>query len=187
VPKSGALLDANVSLHHYQSKGVFDMKLHTLFFLLILAAIATFAALNWNIFITPTDLSLGVTTVQMPLGLVMLGLLVFLTILFLVFVVYLQSSTLLENRRHSRELKANKKLADQAEASRFTELRNFLDAEVLKQANLNAEFKSDVLARFEKLEHDLRTVIEESGNTLAAYIGELEDRLEKTRTPANGG
>ena len=161
------------------------MKLHTLLLLLILAAIAAFAALNWNIFITPTDLSLGVTNVHMPLGLVMLGLLVFLTILFLVFVVYLQTSALLENRRHSRELKANKELAGQAEASRFTELRNFLEAELLKQANLNAESKSDVLARIEQLERDLRTVIEESGNTLAAYIGELEDHLEKTRTPTN--
>ena len=163
------------------------MKLHTLLLLLILAAIAAFAALNWNIFITPTDLSLGVTNVQMPLGLVMLGLLVFLTILFLVFVVYLQTSALLENRRHSRELKANKELAGQAEASRFTELHNFLEAELLKQANLNAESKSDVLARLDQLEHDLRTLIEESGNTLAAYIGELEDHLEKTITPANSG
>ncbi|MHB8708626.1 MAG: hypothetical protein ACYC9I_07100 [Desulfuromonadales bacterium] len=74
------------------------MKLHTLFLLLVLAVIAAFAALNWSVFITPTELSLGYTTVQMPLGLLMLGLLFFLTALFLVYVVYLQGSALLEMR-----------------------------------------------------------------------------------------
>lgn len=163
------------------------MKFHTIFLLLVLAAIAAFAALNWSVFNTPTNLSLGFTAVQLPLGLVMLGLLTFLTALFLMFVVYIQGSSLLETRRHSRELRANRELADQAEASRFTELRTFLEAELTKQANLNAESKSNVLARIDQLEHDLRSFMEQSGNTLAAYIGELEDRLEKTRIPPNGG
>jgi hypothetical protein len=163
------------------------MKLHTLLLLVILAAIAAFAALNWSVFITPTDLSLGFTAVQMPLGLVMLGLLFFLAALFLVYVVYLQGSALLETRRHSRELLANRELADRAEASRFTELRAFLEEELMKQINLNAESKSSILARVDQLEHDLRSFMEQSGNTLAAYIGELEDRLEKRGTPPTGG
>ena len=83
------------------------MKLQSLLLLIVLAVIAAFSALNWGVFITPTALSLGITEVQMPLGLVMLGLLVFLTALFLVFVVYLQGTALMENRRISRELKAN--------------------------------------------------------------------------------
>lgn len=162
------------------------MKLHTLFLLLILAVIAAFAALNWGVFITPTDLSLGYATVQMPLGLLMLGLLFFLTALFLVYVVYLQGSALLETRRQSRDLQANRELADRAEASRFTELRAFLEAELTKQSNLNAETRSSVLARVDQLEHDLRTFMEQSGNTLAAYIGELEERLEKRGNPPAG-
>lgn len=163
------------------------MKLSTLLLLLILTAIAAFAALNWNVFITPTELSLGFTTTQIPLGLAMLGLLAFLTALFLGFVVYLQASALLETRRHSRELQASRELADQAEASRFNELRNFLEAELLKLTNLHAGSKSEVIARIEQLEDNLHTAIEQSGNTLAAYIGELEDRLEKTKTPSVSG
>lgn len=163
------------------------MKLHTLLLLLVLAAIAAFSALNWGVFITPTELSLGFTSVLMPLGLVMLGLLVLLTAIFLVFVVYLQGSALLETRRNSRELQANRELADQAEASRFTELRAFMAAELAKQASLNTELKGTVLARADQLEHDLRSAIEQSGNTLAAYIGELEDRLEKTKSLPAGG
>jgi uncharacterized integral membrane protein len=160
------------------------MRLYTLLLLIVLAAIAAFAVLNWNVFIAPTDLSLGVTRVQAPLGLVMLGLLIFVAALFLVFVVYLQTSALLENRRHTRELYANRELADNAEASRFTELRKFLEDELLKQANLNKESHSEMLARLLQLEQDLRAFIEQSGNTLAAYIGELDDRLEKTIIPS---
>jgi hypothetical protein len=112
----------------------------------------------------------------------MLGLLIFVTALFLVYVVYLQSSALLETRRHSRELQANRQLVDQAEASRFTELRNFLEAELSKQTLLHAESKSEVLEKVESVEKSLHAFVEQSGNTLAAYIGELEDRLEKSKT-----
>lgn len=159
------------------------MKLHSLLLLLVLAAIAAFAALNWGVFISPTELSLGYTTVNMPLGLIMLGLLAVITTLFLVFVVYLQGSVLLEARRHSRELQANRELADQAEASRFTELRNFLEAELTKQSIQNGDSKDLLLARIDRLEQEFQTFMEQSGNTLAAYIGELEDRIEKISTP----
>jgi len=161
------------------------VKLYTALLMIIMAAIAAFAALNWNVFIKPTDLSLGVANVQMPLGLVMLGLCVFVTALFLVFAAFLQASALLEIRRHTRELRASRELADQAEASRLTELRKFLEDELLKQANLNKESHAEGLARINQLEQDLRVFIEQSDNTLAAYIGELDDRLEKTTTPSN--
>ena len=158
------------------------MKLSTLLLLLVLTAIAAFATLNWNVFITPTELSLGFTTTQIPLGLLMLGLLVFVTALFLVFVLYLQTSALLETRRQSRELKASRELADQAEASRFSELRDVIEAEFLKLKNQHAASQSEEMARSEQLEKNLRSATEQSGNTLAAYIGELEDRLEKSIT-----
>lgn len=159
------------------------MKLHSLLLLLVLVLIASFAALNWGVFLSPTELSLGYTTVNMPLGLIMLGLLAIITALFLAYVVYLQGSVLLEARRHSRELQANRELADRAEASRFTELRAFLEAELTKLATQNGDSKDAILARIDKLEHELRSFMEQSGNTLAAYIGELEDRLEKISIP----
>lgn len=155
------------------------MKIRTLFLLIVVFIITAFAALNWSAFMAPTTLSLGFATVQAPLGLIMLGLLVFLTGLFLVFVVYLQTSSLLETRRHARELQANRELADQAEASRFTELRGFLDTELKRQAESGVEVRTAVLSRLGQLDHDLRSTIEESANTLSAYFEELEDRLEK--------
>ncbi|MHB8108871.1 MAG: LapA family protein [Syntrophorhabdaceae bacterium] len=155
------------------------MKILTLFLLIVVFVIAAFAALNWSAFTASATLSLGFATIQAPLGLIMLGLLVFLTGLFLVFVVYLQTSVLLEARRHARELQTNRELADQAEASRFTELRGFLDTELKRQAGLGMDAGTAMLSRLDQLDHDLRSTIEESVNTLSAYIGELEDRLEK--------
>jgi uncharacterized integral membrane protein len=157
------------------------MKLSTLFLLLILTIIAIFAAINWTVFITPTELSLGFTTILIPLGLAMLGLLVLLTVSFLGFIVYLQTSALLETRRHSRELQTSRELADKAEESRFNELRSYIETELLKLTNQHTQSNPDVMTKIEQLEYNLRTSIEQSGNTLAAYIGELEDRLEKSK------
>jgi len=38
-----------------------------------------------------------------------------------------------------------------------------------------------VQTRLDQLHQDLRSTIEQAGNTLAAYIGEFEDRLERER------
>lgn len=135
------------------------MPLRTLLLLLFIALIAGFAALNWAAFATPVPLSLAVTTVEAPLGLVMLGLVVLVTLAFLGYVAVFQGRLLLETRRHAKELQAQRQLADQAEASRFTELRSLLQAEVLR------------------LEGALRGEVRDSANSLAAMIAELDDRV----------
>ena len=154
------------------------MKIRTLLLLLLLAGIIAFAALNWSELSASTTLSLGVTTVDAPLGLVMLGLLAAVTAFFLVFLVYLQTTVLLETRRHARELQANRTLADQAEASRFTELRQFIEAELRSLASRDDAARSALMTRIDQLERTLHASMEESGNALAAYIGELDDRLQ---------
>lgn len=159
------------------------MKLRALILLTLLGIFLAFMILNWSTIMAPTNLDLGVAEVNAPLGLVMLGMLAILTAFFLIFTVYLQTSVLLEARRHAKELQSNRELADKAEASRFTELRNFLDAEIQKQANSEAALKTDILARLEALSIDLNAAVEQSASSLSAYIGELEDRLE-TKFPA---
>jgi hypothetical protein len=155
------------------------MQIRTLLFVIVLAAIGALAAFNWVVFTTPTALWLGVTTVQAPLGVVMLGLVAVLTALFLVYILYLQSSVLLEARRHAKELQAHRELVDQAEASRFTELRRLMELEVQSTTRQNVELRAALLDRLDRLDTGVVAAIEQSGNTLAAYIGELEDRLER--------
>ncbi|MGI4777008.1 MAG: LapA family protein [Janthinobacterium lividum] len=149
------------------------MGLRTGFLLLVVILIAALAALNWGILATPVPMSIGFMQVNAPLGVIMLGLTVLLGILFAAYVVYLQSSVLIETRRHNKELQSQRDLADKAEASRFTELRNFLETQENVHTTRNAEWHSSVIARVEQLE-----------GSLAAHIGQLEDRL--ARRPATG-
>ncbi|MEZ0245938.1 MAG: LapA family protein [Methylophilaceae bacterium] len=155
------------------------MRIRTIILLIALCAIAAFAALNWSAFTTPTTLSLGVTDFQAPLGLVMLTAIAVLTALFLVFIITLQTTVLLETRRQARELQTSRTLAEQAETSRFNELRLHLDSELQRLDARDQAAAAAMTACLDRMERELRTAIEDSGNTLAAYIGELDERIER--------
>jgi len=154
------------------------MNIRTTLLLVLLAVIAAFSAINWNAITAPTALSLVVTTIQAPLGLIMLALAGLLAIASLAFTAHFKTAMLMESRSHGRDMQALRKLADQAEASRLTDLQRFLEGELRKQDERRTEVKIEVLNRLEQVEHNLRAAVEQGGNTLAAYIGELEDRLE---------
>jgi hypothetical protein len=102
-----------------------------------------------------------------------------LTALFLIYVVYLQSSVLLETRRHARELHAQRELAEHAEISRINELRVSLESQLDALAKQNETTKSELLARLDQLEGDLRQSMEQCQNSLAAAMAEIDDRLER--------
>jgi uncharacterized integral membrane protein len=155
------------------------MYLRTVLILLVLGALSLFTALNWNAFITPTTLSLVFATIEAPLGLILLGIVVVLAALFLLYVVYLQSSVLMETRRHARELQAQRELAEQAEGSRFHELRAFLETHLQSIAQQTERSKSELVARLDQLERDTRASIAQCENTVAAYMAELDDRLQR--------
>jgi uncharacterized integral membrane protein len=155
------------------------MYLRTLLILIVVGAVAIFSAINWKAFMAPTTLSVVFANVEAPLGLILLAAIGLLTLLFLLYVAYLQSAILMENRRNARELKTQRELAEQAEASRISQLRSFLESELRRVGEKTEESKVAVLAKLEGVERELRAVVEQSGNTLAAYIGEIEDRLER--------
>ena len=137
--------------------------LRAIVFVLLIALVGLFALINWSAFSALTSLSLGFTTVQAPLGLIMLGLIAFLCVLFTVWVISLQAGSLMDSRRQTKELQAQRDLADKAEASRFTELRTAL------------------MARLDRLQDESRLALDQNGNSVAAHIGQLEDRLERAR------
>jgi uncharacterized membrane protein YgaE (UPF0421/DUF939 family) len=155
------------------------MKLLNFILLIVLVALVIFAALNWQAIITPIPLSLLFTNAEAPLGLILLAVTGLLTLLFLGFVVYMQSSTLMIRKRLNRELEEQRKLADNAEASRFTELRAYLEGELANLNSQNSEIHQKVESRLSEIETTIKDKMEETGTSLSAYIGELEDRLEK--------
>lgn len=155
------------------------MGVRTAILLFVVVLIAGLAALNWGTLAAPTAVSLGFMQVTAPLGLIMLGLTTLLGLMFLVYVVYMQGTVLVDARRHTKELQTQRELADKAEASRFTELRNFLIAQDETHAAQYGERHAALLARIERLEEALRLRAEQADQTLAAHIGQLEDRLDR--------
>lgn len=159
------------------------MRFRTILLVLAILLLAGFVALNVDVFTLPSPLSLGFTTINVPLGLVMLALLVATLVIFLVSTLYMQSRHVLEARTHTRELNAQRELADKAEASRFTELRAYLEAQVVAEQQRETALGTVLADRFAQQQQVLLARMEQTDNTLAAYMGELEQRLAQ---PAAG-
>lgn len=156
------------------------MSARTLFVLLVLLLLVLFSWLNWGEVTKPTSLSLGLTRVEAPLGLVLVVALGVVSLLYLIFTIGLETAALLEVRRYARELLHYKKLAEEAEQSRYTELRRYLEEELKRLAEAEKE-------EIRALEARLAEILEKHGNTLAAYIGELEDQLLRLLQERGGG
>ncbi|MFD1710620.1 LapA family protein [Ottowia sp. GY511] len=132
------------------------MSFKSLFLLIIGIAILAFVGLNWPAMSTPTNLSLGFTEIRAPLGLVLLGLMALLSVVFVALVAYTQGTVLVETRRHAKELAAQRELADKAEASRFTDLRAHLDKEITRVTEAMGVQTRETLSRVDRAEMGLR-------------------------------
>jgi uncharacterized integral membrane protein len=135
------------------------MKFRTVLVFLMLAAVAVFALANWQAFTAPTPLSLGFFEFQAPLGLVMLVLTCAVSGVLLIYILLQQAGVILEARRYAKELSAHRELADRAEASRFTELRAYLEAELGRLEAQNAAGTRELGARIDQLQGSLRPVL----------------------------
>lgn len=157
------------------------MRGRNVFLLVLIVVMAVFAWRNWAVFSEDKTLSLVFTQVTVPFGIVMLIIMAVLVMVYFLYTVGLETAALLEVKKYARELLSTRKLADEAEASRFSELKKWLEGEL---ANLKAQSPAgleaklqEVVERIDRVEHELREDIEKAGNTLAAYIGELEDQI----------
>src|SRR6185369_14287554 len=133
---------------------------------------------NWPAFTAPTTLSLVFGTVTAPLGLIMLGVVFVLGAMSLAYLIYVQGTALRDSRRHARELEVHRELVDNAETSRFTELHNFVNAELRKMEQVQADMRAQMLSRMDLMEQHMR-------ESLTHTLVTLEERIEH-RVP-NGG
>ena len=161
------------------------MKLRTLLLVVFILFVAGFVALNFEQILQPTALNFGFTQVQAPMGLVLLGMLALVLVVFLAALVYYQTLHLMEVRRITREAADQRLLADKAEASRFTELRQYLQTELQTTATREQDLTNKLHTKLDQVQAALTQVIEQSANGLSASIGELEDRIER-QLPARG-
>ncbi len=161
------------------------MRARTISLIAFILLVAGFVAFNWTEFMRPTTLSFGFKLVEAPLGLVMLGLLGLALVVFLAASAFEQTANLIESRKQAREIAVQRELADKAEASRFTELRNYLDQQTLATQQREAAAAASLNAALAQHKLEIKTQIEESSNSLSAYIGELEDRLTHPNSSFN--
>jgi hypothetical protein len=153
------------------------MHARTFSLIALILLMAGFFALNVDEFTKVNTLNLGLSSVQLPLGLLMLLLLGLVTVIFLANTLYIQSKNMLETRTLTRELSTQRDLADKAEASRFTELRSFLEAQAQEEQQRQVAISKEQEERFQAQEQVLLTRIEQLDKTMSAYFGEFEDRM----------
>jgi len=154
------------------------MSLRSLLLLLVGVCVVVFIGVNWTQMSQPTELSLIFTSIHAPLGLVLLGIMVLLAVLFISLMAYTQVSVLLEAHRHAKELAAQRELAEKAEVSRFTELRAALDAEAAKLAEAIRQQGQELMARVDRAEMGLRArPVDEQIGRLAPAVEEQNRQL----------
>jgi uncharacterized protein HemX len=133
------------------------MRVRSLLMLVVSGLSALFLVLNWRIFAGPAKLNLVLTSADVPVGVVMLLLFALALAVLWNYVGHWQGTLLVEFRRQAKELQAQRLLAESAEASRFTELGTLVREEIAK----------------------LRTELQETEHSIAATLGEMDDRLRK--------
>ena len=154
------------------------MRARLLFLVLAILLVAGFAAQNWPEFMRTSPLTFGVVQEQAPLGLIMLGALGVTLLVFLLSSAMQESRYLMESSRHARSLQAQRDLAEKAEASRFTDLRQQLDAHLRDNRQRDTIAATELEKAMVQSQRELRNQLEQINRTLDARLGELEGRLE---------
>jgi uncharacterized integral membrane protein len=144
------------------------MKPVSVFIWIAAVLLVVFVVINWGVLTSPMQASFGFTHVSVPLGLILLGLAVALSVAFVSLLLRVQFKALATHRRHSAELLAQRDLVDKAEASRFTELQRYLAQEF-------TSLKGAQQASEQRMREEFLAL----SNTLAACIGEIDERLER--------
>jgi uncharacterized integral membrane protein len=158
----------------------FVMRTQSLMVFLALLVLAALAALNLGALTQPSGVSLGWRQLaDAPLGLVVLGAAVLGLLLSLAGGAMDQRRQQLALRQALEEVQAQRTLANQAEGSRFTELQRHLDLQAQAAEHRAREVVAQLTERLDHMEKALHLQTDQVGNSLAAYIGEVEDRLER--------
>ena len=152
------------------------MRTRLTLLLIAIAAMTGFALLNWSELVRPVQLSWGWRVGEAPLGLILLAVLVLSWVGFLIGSAYLETRYQLASHRSSKVLEAQRTLADKAEASRFTELRTYLES----QAAVAVQREAALAARLENMvrtEHgEVVAHIDRLSAKLALYSGDMAAR-----------
>ena len=154
------------------------MRVRMLILLLVVLAVAGFAAQNWPEFTRTTTLNFGVAQAEAPLGLILLTLLGIALVFFLASAGAMRTQGLMESRQHAKALHAQRELADKAEASRFTDLRQMLDSHLRDSRQRETLVNTELDKTMAQHQRELRNQLEQMYHLLTSRLTELERRLD---------
>ena len=144
------------------------MRFRTVLLIIVVVTTAAFLFINWRVFSAASNWNFLIGTIEMPIGVVMLGLLAVVILAFAIYVGIWQGTRLMDYRRQSKEMQAQRTLADDAEASRFTQLSTLMRDEMSKLEK-----------RLETALDALRGDVRDTENSIAATLAEMDDRLQR--------
>lgn len=141
--------------------------------LLALLLLAVFTLANWSVLTAVTTLSFVAFNVEGPLGVILLGATLLLVLLFVLYALSLRTSMLMESHRLNQELQVQRKLAESAESSRIDALRTQIELEF-------AQLRGGIDVRMDTLAQSTKQALDEATNSLAALVGEMDDKIDRT-------
>jgi uncharacterized integral membrane protein len=148
------------------------MRLRTFLVIIVAVLLAGFLIANWQMLATPAKVNFVFGSIETSIGVVMLAICVPMVLALMVYVSMWQSTALLESRRQAKELQAQRILADNAEASRFTELGTLIHNEI---AGLDQRLHTAI--------DTLRGEFHDTESSIAATLGEMDDRIRRLTDP----
>ncbi len=157
------------------------MRARTVLLVLATAAVVVLALLNWPEFTRPSSMNLVWRTVDLPLALVLLGLLALSVVVSLASGAAMRSRHEKQAREQARELQSQRELADRAEASRFLDLRQTLDTHLRESRQRESSVSAGVEQALMRHQRESRTQLEGLHRALTTRMGEMEARLDNTQ------
>jgi predicted component of type VI protein secretion system len=151
------------------------------FIVVAVLVVAAVAALNWPLFTRPESMSFGIMSASVPLGVTMLVLLGIVLAVFLVSSAIEESRYLLEHRRHTRAMQTQRDLAEKAEASRFTDLRQQLDTHMRESRHRDSIVTTEFEKRLMQSHSELRAQLERMYQMMSTRLEEMEERVGGAR------
>ena len=155
------------------------MRGRMIFLVLAVLAVAGFAAQNWGEINRSTPLNFGIMVTEAPLGLILLSLLGLTLLAYLVSTATMRTHSLLEARQHAKALQAQRDLADKAEASRFTDLRQQLDAHLRESRQHDSVASTEMTKALAQHQREMRAQLDQMNHMLAGRLAELDTHVQR--------
>lgn len=149
------------------------MRLWVVLWLVFVAAGSVFTIVNWQVLTAQTAINLLVAQVTAPLGLVMLGAMAALTLLYLLFLLWVETKALIQIGR------VNPRAAAEPASTPMTEFRTDLERQLGELRTETAESTRNVIARLEHVEQVVKDEVDRASHTLMSHVDRLEPHVSR--------